>query len=110
MNRHNRVNKNFYVTKVRVAHNCKFCGSLIKAGAKALTINPRHESRFWICETCCTDIGKFKRIARESNNVSFGDEGAVLANMDYLEELAEELADKCIDEELLYRFGIYKDK
>ena len=110
MNKHKRVNKNFYVTKVKAAHDCKFCGGLIKAGDKALTINPKHESRFWICETCCKDIQKFKRIDRESNNVPFGDEGAVLANMDYLEKLAEELGEHCIDEELLYRFGIYTDK
>ena len=41
MNRHKRLNKNFYIAKVKVAHNCKFCGRLIKAGVRALTMYRR---------------------------------------------------------------------
>jgi len=104
-----RVNKNFYVTKVRVSHNCRFCGRLINPGDKALTINPKRESRFWLCEKCVSDIRRFHRVNKETANIAFGDEGAVFANMDFQSELAEELAERCVDEELLYRFGIYKD-
>jgi len=106
MRKHKKNNKNFYVTKVRAEHNCRFCKGIIHIGEESLTINPKKEGRFWICRGCYLKIFNYKRAVSEANSVAFGDEGAEYAYQDYLSDLYDELYTICADEELLDRFGI----
>lgn len=56
-------------------------------------------SRYWICNTCSSQISEILNTKIEMNNVSFGDEGGYLALSDFLNEEFEQFAERCKDDD-----------
>ena len=56
-------------------------------------------SRYWIYNTCSSQISEILNTKIEMNNVSFGDEGGYLALSDFLNEEFEQFTERCKDDD-----------
>lgn len=90
----NKKNRNYCFVKIKSNHSCGHCGTTIKEGTECLTINKRHSDRMWVCDDCLSLKLSIVNTKGELNCVAFGDEGASMALMDYLNELEAEFLEK----------------
>lgn len=81
---------NFKIVNIKQPHTCEYCGKQLPVGTECLTVNKKSESRKWYCKDCIELQLEINKAQCRLNTTPFDDEGAVLANMEYLDELQSE--------------------
>ena len=79
-------NKNFTFVKIRTDRFCCHCSKQIHRGTECLTINKKLTGRSWMCDDCVILHLNYQNAKASLNSVAFGDEGDVMACLDFLDE------------------------
>lgn len=80
-------NTNNKVVKTRKPHNCMHCNIEIAVGTECRTLSVKGYDRGWLCKNCervyldCLDA------VDRLGSTPFGDEGAYLANKEYVNKV-----------------------
>lgn len=89
-------NCNTRFVNVRSVRNCRYCREKIGVGDDCLTTNNKLEGRRWTCLGCLDAILRYNETKAELDCVAFGDEGAVMALSEALDEDLAELYERGI--------------
>ena len=79
-------NRNIRFVKVRQAHFCENCNTLINVGYECVTINRKNQGRSWKCLDCMHAILVYKETQAELDSLPYDDEGGYEALWDSLAE------------------------
>ena len=99
--------KNNYYTVTNQEHPCRYCRERIPAGSEVRTVNPKNEPRFWVCAECDGLLRDIANTISDQERVAFDDEGAWLANNDYLGKILNNFAERCKDDKIVDQ--LYED-
>jgi hypothetical protein len=81
---------NFKIVNIKQQHTCGHCRKQLPVGTECLTVNKKSESRKWYCKDCAELQLEINKAQYRLNTTPFNDEGAALANIEYLDELQSE--------------------